>query len=106
MPNGEVTQARLHGIELNTQGALLTRNEKGWILPLSGYPAPRPGSPLTSLRSFVKEVITSRLTIGGTCLRLGIQDASDKENGTRLNIANQEDEGAVYRDFHRRVPHH
>ena len=32
---------------------------------------------------------------GGIYLWSGIQDAPDKENGTRLNVANQEDEGAV-----------
>ena len=32
---------------------------------------------------------------GGIYLGTGIQDAPDKENGTRVNVANQEDEGAV-----------
>jgi hypothetical protein len=36
------------------------------------------------------------------CSCTGIQDAPDEENGARLNVANQEDEGAVYGDFHRR----
>jgi hypothetical protein len=33
------------------------------------------------------------------CLRTRVHDAPDEENGTRLNIANQEDEGVVYGDL-------
>jgi len=36
---------------------------------------------------------------GSTYLCAGIQDTPHEENGTRLDVANQEDEGAVYGDF-------
>jgi hypothetical protein len=32
-------------------------------------------------------------------LRSGIQNTPDEEDGTSLNVANQEDEGVVYGDF-------
>jgi hypothetical protein len=68
------------------------RNQKGWIFPLSGYPA----------LLFYKSLNKLSGNTGGIYLCAGIEDASDKENGTRFNVANQEDEGAVYGDFHRR----
>jgi hypothetical protein len=46
--------------------------------------------------------LTGFRTTDSVYLGTGIQDAPDKENGTRLNIANQEDEGAVYGDVHKR----
>ena len=68
------------------------RNQKGWIFPLSGYPA----------LVFYKSLNRLSCNRGSVYLGTGIQDAPDKENGTRVNVANQEDEGAVYGDFHRR----
>ena len=43
---------------------------------------------------------------GGVYSGDGIHDAPDKENGTRLDVANQEDEGAVYGDLHRGLHGH
>ena len=40
---------------------------------------------------------------GGVYLRTGIYDTPGKENGTRINVANQEDEGTIYSDCHGRV---
>jgi len=68
------------------------RNQKGWIFPLSGYPA------LVFYRSLNRLLYNT----DSVYLCTGIEDAPDKENGARLNVANQEDEGAVYVDFHRR----
>jgi hypothetical protein len=67
------------------------RNQKGWIFPVSGYPA------LVFYKFLNRLSGNSR----GIYLCSGIEDAPDKENGTCLNVANQEDEGTVYGDFHR-----
>ena len=72
--------------------AQLNRTQKGWIFPLSGYPA----------LVFRKSLNRLSRNTGGIYLGAGIEDAPDKENGTRINVANQEDEGAVYGDFHSR----
>ena len=72
--------------------AQLNRTQKGWTFPVSGYPA----------LAFYKSLIRLSCNTGVIYLCTGIQNAPDKENGTRLNVANQEDEGAVYGDFHRR----
>ena len=68
------------------------RNQKGWIFPLSGYPA----------LVFYRSLNRLSCNTGAIYLGTGIQDAPDKENSTRLDIADQEDEGTVYGDFHRR----
>lgn len=60
-------------------------SEKGWIFSVFGYPA----------LVFYKALNKFSCNTGGIYLCSGIQDAPDKENGTRLNVANQEDEGAV-----------
>jgi len=65
-------------------------NEKGWIFLVFGYPAL---VFFTALNRFL-------CNTGNIYLCNGIHDTPDKENGTRLNIANQEDEGVVYGDFH------
>jgi hypothetical protein len=67
----------------------LEGNDKGWIFPVLGYPA----------LLFYKSLIRLSCNTGGIYLATGIEDAPGKENSTRLNVANQEDEGAVYGDF-------
>ena len=68
------------------------RNQKGWFFPVSGYPA----------LVFYKSLNRLSCNTGTVYLGTGIQNTPDKENGTRLNVANQEDEGVVYGDFHKR----